>query len=338
VSALSSQKKSDVLSMLQRGCTIREVSRSLHVGVGTVQRLRQKCVFNVESSHGGRPRKMTPAMERSCVLNMTRGKLSTAVEATKNVQEAFGMQVCVETVRRVLRRGGLQSQVKQKKPRLSVKNIKARLDFARAHLDWTIDDWSRVIFFDESKINLFCSDGISWCWSRDPHELSTRTVTETVKHGGGGIMIWGSMTIYGPGLVYKVEGRLNQHGYRQILEQTIDGTIRKYGLDATQVIFQQDNASVHTTKMMQEWFSRQSFSLLTWPAQSPDLNPIEHLWAILKRRLNQYDSPPKGMIELWERVVQVFSSITAHDCRRLIESMPKRIEAVIASKGRWTKY
>ena len=146
------------------------------------------------------------------------------------------------------------------------------------------------------------------------------------------------MTSHGPGLVYKIEGRLNQHGYHQILEQTIDGIIRKYNLDATKVIFQQDNASIYTTKMMQEWFSRQSFSLLMWPTQSPDLNPIEYLWAILKRRLNQYDSPPIGMIELWERVVQVFSSITTHDCRRLVESMPKRMEAVVASKGKWTKY
>ena len=66
------------------------------------------------------------------------------MEATKNVQEAFGIQVCVEIVRHALHRGGLQSQVKQKKP---------RLDFARAHLDWTIDDWSHVIFSNESNIN-----------------------------------------------------------------------------------------------------------------------------------------------------------------------------------------
>ena len=151
-------------------------------------------------------------------------------------------------------------------------------------------------------------------------------------------MIWGSMTSHGPGLVYKIEGCLKQHGYRQILQQTIDGTIKKYKLDATKVIFQHDDASIHTTKMMQEWFSRQIFSLLTWPVQFLDLNPMEHLYAILKRRLNQYDSPPKGMIELWERVVQVFSSITTHDCRRLVEIMPKRMEVVVASKGKWTKY
>jgi len=72
-----------------------------------------------------------------------------------------------------------------------------------------------------------------------------------------------------------------------------------------------------------------------WPSQSADLNPIEHLWAILKKRLNQYNSPPKGMIELWEHVAQVFSSISTHSCQRFVESIyAKRMEAIVASKGK----
>ena len=62
------------------------------------------------------------------------------------------------------------------------------------------------------------------------------TVIETVKHVGGGIMIWGSMTSHGSRLVYKIEGRLNQHGYYQILEQTINSIIKKYKLDVAKVI------------------------------------------------------------------------------------------------------
>ena len=87
-----------------------------------------------------------------------------------------------------------------------------------------------------------------------------------------------------------------------------------------------------------EWFSQQCFTLLPWPSQSPDLNPIEHLWAILKQALNRYDRPPSGMVELWNRVVEIFYSITLDDCKRLVESMPLRIASIIKAKGKWTKY
>ena len=89
---------------------------------------------------------------------------------------------------------------------------------------------------------------------------------------------------------------------------------------------------------MKQWFSRQPFGVLSWPAQSLDLNPIENLWTILKRRLNRYDTPPKGILELWSHVEETFPSITVDDCKRLIESMPRRIAAVLKSKGKWTKW
>ena len=80
------------------------------------------------------------------------------------------------------------------------------------------------------------------------------------------------------------------------------------------------------------------FKVLTWPAQSPDLNPIEHLWSHLKRRLGEYERAPGGVLELWERVEQEWNKIPASVCQGLIESMPRRVEAVLKAKGGHTKY
>jgi hypothetical protein len=89
---------------------------------------------------------------------------------------------------------------------------------------------------------------------------------------------------------------------------------------------------------MKQWFSRQHFGVLSWHTQSPDLNPIENLWAILKKKLNRYDTPPKRILELWSRVEETFPSIIVDDCKRVIESMPKRIGVVFKWKGKWTKW
>ena len=78
--------------------------------------------------------------------------------------------------------------------------------------------------------------------------------------------------------------------------------------------------------------------VLVWPAQSPDLNPIEHLWEYLKRRLAEYETPPKGILELWERVQAEWEKIEASVCQGLVESMPRRVEAVLKAKGGYTKY
>ena len=74
------------------------------------------------------------------------------------------------------------------------------------------------------------------------------------------------------------------------------------------------------------------------PTQSLDLNSIEHLWQHLKTKLEEYEEPPKGVTELWERVEKEWEGIDAAVCRNLIESMPRRIEAIIKAKGDYTKY
>ena len=78
--------------------------------------------------------------------------------------------------------------------------------------------------------------------------------------------------------------------------------------------------------------------MLEWPTQSPDLSPIEHLWEYLKRMLARYKTEPNGMLELWERVETELDKITSEVCIKLIESMPRRIAAVLKARGCYTKY
>ena len=77
---------------------------------------------------------------------------------------------------------------------------------------------------------------------------------------------------------------------------------------------------------------------MSWPAQSPDLNPIEHLWQHLKRKHGEDTEPPRGILELWERVEKEWEAIPASVCRDLAESMPRRVAAVIAAKGGYTQH
>jgi len=74
------------------------------------------------------------------------------------------------------------------------------------------------------------------------------------------------------------------------------------------------------------------------PVYSPDLNPIEHLWFHLKRRLGEYENPSSGILKLWERVEREWSKIEGSMCQNLIESMSRRMKAVIQVKRKYIKY
>ena len=77
---------------------------------------------------------------------------------------------------------------------------------------------------------------------------------------------------------------------------------------------------------------------MNWPSQSPDMNPIEHLWGLVKRKLGQDQGAPKGIYDLWERVGEVWSKIDVETYRSLIRCMESRVQAVLKAKGVHTKY
>ena len=151
-------------------------------------------------------------------------------------------------------------------------------------------------------------------------------------------MMWGCMTWEGVGFAIKIDDRMDGDLYLQILKDELQETLEYYGLNPPDIIFQQDNDPKHTCKKVKEWLEEQEFRTMVWPAQSPDLNPIEHLWHYLKKKLNEYENPPHSLHELWERVEREWNAIDKSVCQGLIESMPRRVAAVLNAKGGYTKY
>ena len=109
-------------------------------------------------------------------------------------------------------------------------------------------------------------------------------------------------------------------------------------MDIQQVnIFQQDGAPAHTAKIVQKWFKDNKIDVLDWPGNSPDLNPIENLWELLKRKLAK--KSPKNLQDVRYWLIRIWCTEISNElCQNLAKSMPKRIRDVLHKKGQQTKY
>ena len=337
----SLDQRARIVTLREEGHSARKVASMTGVSHTTVLRVCKQ--FNETGSlenqpRSGRPRSLSVRQERQLARAVRSGRISTALEASSQLTGQNGSTVSVQTVRRALRHQGLRSYVKKRKPLLTRTHRKRRCEFARKHQDWSIDDWKCIIWTDESKFNLFGSDGKEYYWKKPTDPLKASHVKPCVQKGGGNVMVWACMTWEGIGYLVKIDNGLDGHLYRDILKCEFLNSVDWYDMDRGSIILQQDNDPKHTCKVVRNWLVKSKLKVLDWPSRSPDLNPIEHLWAEVELRLRRLVPPPTSLRGLWDKLQDVWNGVEVEVCRRLILTMPERIQAVIKAKGGHTRW
>jgi DDE superfamily endonuclease len=181
---------------------------------------------------------------------------------------------------------------------------------------------------------LFGTDGIKYVRRPINERFNPKYHLPTVKHGGGNFMVWGCFSRDSIGPIQRIEGIMDQVMYKGILKDTMLPHAKNQMPRGW--IFQDDNDPKHTAKSVKEFLATEKVRLLEWPSQSPDLNPIEHLWEHLDRQLT--GRKPSNKDDLFEKMKVAWNEIPLDVVINLVDSMPRPCQAVINARGYPTKY
>lgn len=208
------------------------------------------------------------------------------MKLTNEVETEFGKSISVNTVRNALYEAGFHGRVARKKPFINAVNKQKRILFAKSHKNDGPEFWNKVIFSDESKYNIFGSDGRKMIWRQKNKELEEKNLKATVKHGGGSVLVWGCMSARGVGKLHFIEGIMDHKDYINILRENLNSSAEKMGLN-NDYIFTQDNDPKHTAWNTKMWLLHNVPKWVETPPQSPDINPIENLWSLLENNIRK---------------------------------------------------
>jgi transposase len=330
-----------IVTLREQGLSLKDIEKKTGKHRFTISRICksvQKTNSFKEKPRSGRPKLLDDRQKRILARILRSSKVKTAEHVRKEAKQFHNIDVSRDTVARALKSMGYVARVKKKKPMLSEKQRKARLEWARAHAKWTSDDWKHVIWSDEAPFMIVNSDGKEYVWEKPSQIISESSVKPTKKFGGGKVMMWGCITWEGVGFSCKIDETLDAELYAEILRGELKRTIDFYDFDISEVIFQADNDPKHTSHLAQDTLEELNIQVMSWPAQSPDLNPIEHFWEFVDRKLKGFEEMVASKEELWERIESIVQEINKDLCQKLIATMPERVIDVIRAKGGHTRW
>lgn len=320
--------------------SIRKIATIHHVAATSVARIKKKLELGQSLEvkrvgKCGRNRITSPRDERK-IQQVLRTNRRLTLKKLKEELDAHEVKLSERTLRRRSYELGFYCRRPRKKPRLTPAMRTKRLLWARQVENWTLDDWRNVCFSDESSFQIL-SDTTMFVRRKSGEQFNTDCVVNTIKHPTS-VMMWAVISGKGVGRLYVVEGTLRQDQYRQVIEARLIPQLREWFQDGERYIFMQDGAPCHTANAVMKFLNDRHIPVLPWPGNSPDMNPLENLWQLVKKRVSKTNITTRQ--QLIEQIIAVWHrdpEITAL-ARSCIDSMPRRVQALKKAKGGPTKY
>ncbi|GFX67649.1 transposable element Tcb1 transposase [Trichonephila clavipes] len=214
-------------------------------------------------------------------------------------------------------------------------NIKYRRDhreWPTEHVIWRKKESSNVLFSDESRFSVHPDNRHIFIWWDRGSRSNPAFVHESVKFGGGGVLVYGGISIDGRTDLYIIrDGPLTAHRYRdEILRPIVVPYAAAFGDD---IILMDDNCRPHRANLMEDFLFEKGIVRMEWPACSLDINPTEHVWNALGKRVAGRQPPPQTLQELKSALLEEWDRIPQLVINSLIDSMPQRCSTLLAVSG-----
>ncbi|KAF4532103.1 hypothetical protein B566_EDAN006197 [Ephemera danica] len=334
---LSDVDKGRIIQLWDDGSLIAEIARHLNFAHSTVKRWvdRHEAEGHVRVRPvPGRPRVTTAAIDQQ-IRQLSAGD---HFMNSNQIRQQLNLQCCRNTIKQRLRVDGIFARWAAKKQALTPAHIQQRLTFAQQYDGRDMNFWRKVIFTDEC---VFSSDINGRFVVYRPRGLRHHQDYVKLVHKSGrfSVSVWAWISHEGVGMLYEIDGRLTGIQYRAILRDVMFPSVTAR-FDNGDFFFMHDRSPIHTSHVARDWVAQQGIRVLNWPPRGADMNPIEHVWAEMKRTLNDMPNVPRNRDELSQRITQVWDELIdgPRFVQILVESVPDRLAGVIQANGFWTRY
>ena len=284
----------------------------------------------------GRPRIFTEEEEESIIMTVLEDRKTTAVDIYRD-PKLNKSNATERTIQNVLSRDGLMASARL--PEYIPPDSKhQRLLFAEKYSKEP-NIWSKVIFSDESDIFPYKAGKLYVRCYRG--ETDVERYDMRIKWDPRTVKVWGYLIHFGVGPLIRYHDTLNGKRYLEILEEVLlkyYPKLRGTSTRAGGLLFQQDGAKPHVANSVQKWFKEQKIYTLEWPPSSPDLSPIENLWAFLQDELYKKNDVLKDAEDVWRETQKIWYNELNTYVDNLYKSMPNRMIEVIKHKGNRISY